>query len=231
MGIRIEERFEVAAPPERVWAYLVDPARVVGCLPGAELVETTPDGGFVGRMKVKVGPVTAAYRGRARFVELDEAGRHARLTAEGQETGGAGSARMSMVSEVASADGAGSTVRVEVDVEVVGKLAQFGRGMIEEVSRQMFRQFAGCVRATLEAPEPAAPQAPSEPAAGPASAFARASAPATTAGAAPPPAPGASPTAAPAVAASEPLRVLPLLWAAFKAWLRRVLGGKRSPAA
>ena len=50
MGIRIEERFEVAAPPERVWSYLVDPSRVIGCLPGAELVEVTPDGGFVGRL-------------------------------------------------------------------------------------------------------------------------------------------------------------------------------------
>ncbi len=259
MGIRIEERFEVAAPPERVWAYLIDPARVVGCLPGAELVETSPDGGFVGRMRVKVGPVVAAYRGRARFTELDEAARRAHLTAEGQETGGAGSARMAMSSEVIALDGAGSAVRVAVDVEVVGKLAQFGRGMIEEVSRQMFRQFAGCVRKTLEgaAAAPAARGEPTQAAAGlpadgaqaaagiPAGAHpaggaqAAASIPAGPSQRSSPGRPhgGAPATGAPVAAAAPapatsppPLRVLPLLWAAFKAWLRRLVRGKRAAA-
>ncbi|MBX6365976.1 MAG: SRPBCC family protein, partial [Gemmatimonadetes bacterium] len=151
MAIRIQERFEVAAPPDQVWAYLVDPARVVRCLPGAELLETTDDGGFLGRMKVKVGPVTTAYRGTARFLEVDAERRRARLTGSGQETAGAGSARMTMASEVVELPGGRTEVRVDVEVDVVGKVVQFGRGLIEEVSRQLFHQFAECARATLEA--------------------------------------------------------------------------------
>ncbi|HET9983110.1 MAG TPA: SRPBCC family protein [Longimicrobiales bacterium] len=227
MAIRIQERFEVAAPPDRVWSYLVDPTRVVRCLPGAELLEVTADGGFLGRMKVKVGPVTTAYKGKARFLETDAAQRRARLTGAGQETAGAGSARMTMTSEVVELPGGRTEVRVDVDVDVVGKVVQFGRGLIEEVSRQLFRQFAECARATLEATGPAQ-------AAGTAAVVGAAPAPAGMATATPAAsgAAAAPPTAAVAAAPApaQPLRVLPVLWAAFVAWIRRVFGGKRPTA-
>lgn len=150
MAITVDESFEVAAPPERVWAYLTDPARVVTCLPGAELLEVVDERTFTGRVKIKVGPVTASFRGRATFDEIDAAARRVRMSGKGQETAGAGSATMTMTSEVAAVGSASSRVRVSAQVEVVGRLMQFGRGMMEEVSRQVFSQFAGCVRATLE---------------------------------------------------------------------------------
>lgn len=151
MSLRIEETFRVDAPAAAVWAYLIDPRRVVRCLPGAELLEAEDERTFLGRVRVKVGPVTAGYQGRARFVEVDEAAMRVRMTGEGRETGGAGSAKMTMTSHVVPLDDGGAEVRVEAELDLVGRLVQFGRGMIEEVSRQLFRQFADCVRATLAA--------------------------------------------------------------------------------
>lgn len=157
MPTRIEERFAVQAPVERVWSYLVDPRRVVGCLPGAELTEVVDDRTFHGAVKVKVGPVTVAYQGRVVLAEIDPAARRVKMLGEGRETGGAGSARMSMESRLAPAPGGATEVTVLAEVDVVGRLVQLGRGMIEQVSHQLFGQFADCVRATLEAKPGAAP--------------------------------------------------------------------------
>jgi carbon monoxide dehydrogenase subunit G len=150
MAIHIEERFRVNAPVEGVWAYLVDPRRVVSCLPGAELTEVVDERTFHGAMKVKVGPVTVSYRGRVRIVEIDAAGHRVRMEGDGRESTGTGSAKMAMESTVTPAEG-GTEVVVRSDVDVVGRIVQLGRGMIEQVSHQLFEQFAGCVRRTLEA--------------------------------------------------------------------------------
>ena len=167
MAIRIEERFTVKAPVQAVWEYLVDPRRVVSCLPGAELTEVVDERTFHGAVKVKVGAVTVSYKGRVRVVEIDAAAHRVRMEGEGRESAGTGSAKMAMESTVAPADG-GAEVVVRSDVDVVGRIVQLGRGMIEQVSHQLFEQFAGCVRATLEAeaaaraggtaPAPAAPR-------------------------------------------------------------------------
>jgi carbon monoxide dehydrogenase subunit G len=149
MAIRIEERFRVAAPVEAVWAYLVDPRRVVTCLPGAALTEVVDERTFLGTVKVKVGTVTVSYKGRVRLVEVDAAAHRVRMEGEGRESTGAGSAKMRMESTVAGAGG-GAEVVVVSDVDVVGRIVQLGRGMIEQVSHQLFQQFAACVRATLE---------------------------------------------------------------------------------
>lgn len=151
MAIRIEERFTVAAPVERVWEYLVDPRRVVGCLPGAELAEIVDERNFLGNVKVKVGAVTVAYRGKVRLAEVDAAAHRVKLTGEGRESAGTGSAKMTMESRVAPAAGGGAEVWVQADLDVVGRIVQLGRGMIEQVSHQLFERFAACVRATLEA--------------------------------------------------------------------------------
>jgi uncharacterized protein len=199
MGTRIEEKFAVDAPAAAVWAYLVDPRRVVRCLPGAELTEVVDDRTFLGKVKVKVGPVTVAYQGKVLLVELDEAGRVVRMIGEGRESTGSGAARMNMESRLVPLPSGATEVTVVAEVDIAGRLMQLGRGMIEQVSHQLFQQFATCVQATLEAETSAA-------AAGPA-------------GAPAPPPPEAEPVHA------IPL-LFRTLWAALTGFLRRLLGGK-----
>jgi carbon monoxide dehydrogenase subunit G len=150
MPFKIEEQFEVRAPVNRVWEYLIDPARVVVCIPGAELLETQDERTFLGAVKVKVGPVAMSYKGQIKFTELDEGNHQVRMVGEGRETGGAGSAKVNMLSKVTPIDAGGALVVVSAEVDLVGKVVQFGRGMIEEVSRQLFRQFSACVKQHLE---------------------------------------------------------------------------------
>ncbi len=220
MASKIEERFVVQAPADQVWAYLVDPRQVVTCLPGAELVEVVDDRTFLGKVKVKVGPVTVAYRGRVVLMEIDEVNRQVRMSGEGREGGGTGTARMAMQSAVVALPDGGAEVRVSAEVDVAGRLVQLGRGMIEQVSHQVFAQFAQCVRRTLEARAPAAAAA-AEGAAAPSLA-------AATAGGIGTAGHGAPPLARPPV---EPVRALPLLWRALVAtvvtWLRRLRSTRR----
>src|SRR5689334_10528112 len=129
MPFKIQEAFEVQAPGQRVWEYLIDPAKVAICLPGAELLESRDDKSYLGAVKVKVGPVAMSYKGTVRFTELDEAVRVVRLVGEGREAGGGGSAKLSMLSRITPAANGGSHVTVEAEVVLVGKIVQFGRGM------------------------------------------------------------------------------------------------------
>jgi uncharacterized protein len=161
MAFKIEERFEVKAPVERVWNYLIDAKRVVQCLPGAELLEQQDERTFLGAIKVKVGPLSMSYKGQAKFTEINEETHQVRMVGDAREVGGSGSTKVSMLSTVAPLAGGGSEVLVNADIDLVGKIVQFGRGMIEEVSRQMFRQFSTCVRQQLEiADEPQAVDQP-----------------------------------------------------------------------
>src|SRR5215813_12712577 len=149
MAFKIEERFEVQAPVERVWQYLIDPARVVQCLPGAELLEKQDEHTFLGAIKVKVGPLSMSYKGQATFTEVNEKNHQVRMVGNAKEVGGSGSTKVSMLSTVSPLAN-GAEVLVNADIDLVGKIVQFSRGMIEEVSKQMFRQFANCVKQQLE---------------------------------------------------------------------------------
>ncbi len=163
MPFSIEQKFEVQAPVERVWEYLIDPARVVVCIPGAELLESRDDGTFLGAVKVKVGPITMSYKGTVRFAEVDQQARQVRILGEGREASGAGSAKVSMLSRVTPLESGGVEVTVDAEMDLVGKIVQFGRGMIEEVSRQLFHQFSNCVKQSLEiAEKPQADQSETE---------------------------------------------------------------------
>jgi carbon monoxide dehydrogenase subunit G len=226
--LKTEETFQLRAPADRVWAYLIDPRNVVKCLPGAELTSVENESTFLGKVKVKVGPIVAAYSGKVVITERDDAARVVRMTGEGKEGGGGGSAKVAITSTVVELPGGMSEVRVTADLDIVGKIAQFGRGMIESVNKQMFRQFTECVRATLESqpPEASAPSAPTAEAK--------------------PAAPPQSPVAAPPVAAPpdntrvapqltptvQPVRIVPLLgravWEMLAGLVRRVFG--RRPA-
>jgi uncharacterized protein len=150
MPFKIEEEFEVRAPVQQVWEYLIDPAKVVVCIPGAELLEAQDERTFVGAVKVKVGPMSMSFKGLMKFTEVDEQGHQVRMVGDGRDAGGAGSAKVTMLSKVAPLVGGGSLVVVNAEVDLVGKIVQFGRGMIEEVSRQLFRQFSACVKQRLE---------------------------------------------------------------------------------
>jgi carbon monoxide dehydrogenase subunit G len=169
--MQIENSFPVGAPPDRVYAFLLDVNRVVACVPGAELSEVVDPTTFKGRVRIKVGPVTVAYNGTAQITERDDQARHAVLQAEGRETTGSGSARATTTMTVTPED-AGSTVRLATDFTVVGRVAQFGRGIMEEVSRKLVGQMAECIRTKLEADEGATQAA--EASAAPATAGARA---------------------------------------------------------
>ena len=156
MSLNIHELFHVRVPPERAWQFLIDPAQVVQCLPGAELTETVDALTYRGRLKVKLGPMSTAYAGTATLTEVNQGEHMMRMVGEGREVGGAGSARMKMVGKVSGHSDGGSLVEVDATIDIVGRAMQFGRGLVEFVSRQLFKQFADGVRNTLEKEDAAA---------------------------------------------------------------------------
>ena len=153
--MQLENSFQVSAPPDRVFAYLLDVNKVVGCVPGAELTEVVDSSTFKGKVKVKVGPITVAYSGTARISERDDARRSATLTAEGRETTGPGSARATALMQVETA-GEGSLIKITTEYHVAGRVAQFGRGVMEDVSRRLVNEMASCIQTNVEADDPPA---------------------------------------------------------------------------
>jgi hypothetical protein len=164
MALQIEKTFTVKAPAGAVWEFLTDPYAVARCLPGAAVTEKRDEQTYGGTMTVKVGPVTASYRGKMRFDRLDRAAGEAEIVASGQETRGKGGADMRMKSRVAERAPGETEVTVVSDVNVVGVLAQLGRGMIQDVSDQLFQKFTEAMRRELEGPAPAATVAAPAPA-------------------------------------------------------------------
>jgi carbon monoxide dehydrogenase subunit G len=133
--------FVIDAPPALVYSVLTDPPRVVGCLPGAQLLESKPDGSFVGSITIKMGPVTVSYQGNGRINESDEVGRVAVLTGQGRETRGAGTVKATARLEVVQEQSA-TRVNIRTEVAVTGKAAQFGRGVLTEISKSLVNQLA-----------------------------------------------------------------------------------------
>jgi carbon monoxide dehydrogenase subunit G len=181
--MQLENSFVINAPPDRVFAYLLVPQNVVGCVPGAELTEQVDAVTFKGKVKIKVGPITVAYSGTGRLVDRDDAQRIATLEGEGRETTGPGSGRGKAMMSV-TPDGDGSLVKVVTEFTLTGRVAQFGRGVIEDVSKRMVREVAECLQANLQA---APPDSPPENPEGPAAETGEA--PASSGEAAPPPSP------------------------------------------
>jgi carbon monoxide dehydrogenase subunit G len=205
LPFRIEESFELHASVDEAWRYLVDPRQIVNCLPGAELTEVKDDATYLGRVKVKVGPVTAAYDGTVTITGRDDEAHVVSMVGEGRDKTGSGSARMTMTSRLTPISGTLTQVQVTAEVDIVGKAAQFGRGMIEALNRQLFKQFTERVRHTLEMPIPSLAELGSSP-----------TAPATT---------SATPPAA--AAPKPPVRVLPLLRRTVVDWFRRITSVSR----
>jgi len=147
--MQLENSFQVGASPDQVFAYLLDVNKIVGCVPGAELSEVVDPTTFKGKVKIKVGPITVAYSGTARISERNDADRQATLTAEGRETTGPGSARATAQMSVQTA-GEGSLVQIVTEYHVAGRVAQFGRGVMEDVSKRLIKDMANCIQANLE---------------------------------------------------------------------------------
>jgi carbon monoxide dehydrogenase subunit G len=188
--MKLEHSFQVAAPLDRVWEALVDVERVAPCLPGAEITEAGEDGKYRGTFSVRLGPTTAAYRGELSMEEVDKDAHRAVMRASGQDKRGQGSAKATIVSTMREEGGA-TTVDVETDFTITGRLARFGRGgMIQDVSNRLLRDFSECLQKTIEGgeapPEAAAAAGPEDT---PADASRTAAGPSPTA----PPAPRAKP--------------------------------------
>ncbi len=147
--MRLEQSFFVQAPPDRVWAFLTDPRRAASALPGAAVTEQIDDRTFAGTMTVKVGPVKTKYKGKATFKKLDVSSYTAEIVGSAQDVKGRGGADMTMTSRLVARDG-GTEVSIVSEVAVTGILAQFGRGLIQDVSDQLFKKFTERARAELE---------------------------------------------------------------------------------
>jgi len=154
--MELTNEFRVSVPVERAWEVLSDVERIAPCMPGAELQEVEGDE-YRGVVKVKVGPITAQYKGKATFQERDEAGRRMVLRAEGRDTRGAGNANATITATL-SPDGDGTAVSVVTDLTVTGKVAQFGRGVLADVSSKLLGQFVDCLETTVLGDEGPAPQ-------------------------------------------------------------------------
>jgi uncharacterized protein len=208
--MKLEQSFTVAAPIGQVWEALIDVERVAPCLPGADITGQAPDGAYQGTFTVKLGPTTAAYRGALRMESLDAETLVSKMSARGTDIRGQGGASASIVSTVTE-EREGTRVDVATDFTITGRLARFGRsGMIEDISKRLMRDFAGCLqqrlaaeRATQEAPLPGAGAADvaDDDAAQADAALASAggaAAEATSAGGPPPGAPAQAPSGGPA---------------------------------
>ena len=141
--MKLDNEFVVAAPLDRTWSTLLDLDRVAGCLPGASLEPTTGDGTYRGGMKVKLGPMVVSYDGVARLVDVDEDGFTSPLEVQGKETRGQGTAAARIRNRLEDAGGGSTRVRVETELQVTGRQAQFGRGIMQDVAGRMLKEFAG----------------------------------------------------------------------------------------
>ena len=161
--MKLEHSFQVAAPLDRVWEALIDVERVAPCLPGAEITEAGEDGTYRGTFAVRLGPTTAAYSGELSMEEVDAEAHRAVMRASGQDKRGQGSAKATIVSELRE-EGGSTTVEVETDFTITGRLARFGRGgMIQDVSNRLLRDFSECLQKTIESSEATPEAAASEP--------------------------------------------------------------------
>jgi uncharacterized protein len=161
--MRIEDEFRVALPIEEAWKLLLDVERIAPCMPGAQLQEIEGDE-YRGIVKVKVGPITAQYKGAAKITKADEAARQIVLDASGRDTRGQGNANAEVTIDMAEDDG-GTKVALATELNITGKVAQFGRGMMAEVSAKLLKQFVENLErdvlsggAAAEAPAAAAPE-------------------------------------------------------------------------
>jgi carbon monoxide dehydrogenase subunit G len=141
--MKLQNEFTVPAPIEQAWKVLLDVDRVAPCLPGAA-IEGSEGDVHKGTMTIKIGPITARYQGTVQIEEADEAGRKAVMRAQARDSRGQGTAAATITSTMEEVEG-GTRVHVETDMRVTGPAAQFGRGVMQDVSAKLMGRFADCL--------------------------------------------------------------------------------------
>ncbi len=147
----ITTRFDLAAPVDAAWTYLLDVEKIAHCVPGASLTGVIDDRAYTGKIEVKLGPIAVSYKGRVTLESVDAASHTVRIKGQGQEIRGRGGATATMTAQL-EANGEGTRVVMNTDLAVSGIVAQFGRSTImQEVAQRMTQRFAGCVEQRLKA--------------------------------------------------------------------------------
>jgi carbon monoxide dehydrogenase subunit G len=149
----LEHRFTIPAPLEEIWAAFNDPERVAPCFPGATLISVDGDE-FTGSAKIKLGPIALQYNGTGTYVARDESAHRLVIEAKGKDKRGNGTANATITAQLAR-DGDGTAANVTTELAVTGKPAQFGRGVMQDVSDKLLGQFVDCLQATLGVKQPA----------------------------------------------------------------------------
>ena len=192
-ALLVHERFSVRAPPAAVWAFLLDPRRVVSCVPGGELRALVDARTYDGAVRVAVGPLELAYAGRVRVAAQDPATRAVTIVGEARERAGPGSARLTLTSGLAGGEGGPTDVAAEIRLDLAGPIAELGRRVLGPLAHLVFQEFVSKVQGSIE-DEEARRQA------------------------------GLLAPAAPA--RSAPLRPVPLVLRALRAWLAGLLAAR-----
>lgn len=169
MALRLENEFVVSTSVEHTWSVLLDVERVASCLPGATVEPGEKDGTFTGSMRVKVGPMSISYTGVGRIESVDELARTAVFNLEGREVRGQGSASALLTSTLLPEGDHSTRVCVQTDLSLTGRPAQFGRGILQDVTASLLSDFAVCLSERM-AEQDAAPQATASDAVTPTSA-------------------------------------------------------------
>lgn len=182
MAEQIVNEFTVNRPIEEAWPIICDIERIAPCLPGAQLEEIAGDV-YRGRVKVKLGAVATQFKGEAKFIERDDDAHTAKLNGKGRDTGGRGNAEADIYAVAESLSPTSTKCTVTADLKITGKVAQFGRGIMGDVSKKLMDQFASNLNTMLDDQGPQSPEATTdapESTAAPAAADEVAAAPAAT---------------------------------------------------
>ncbi len=213
MAIELQESFEVDAPIDKVWDFMMNPENVVGCMPGGSLTEMIDDKSFIGTVKMKIGAITAKYSGTITYTTADKDSHTVVMLAEAKEKGG-GTVTGTITSKLVDLGNNRTDVQCESCVDLTGRIVQLGRGMIDGVAAQIIGKFIKNVKKLLEVPadEAAAPAAESAPAGSEQAAAEK---------------PAAKPAPAPADDDDDDaINIFGILWAAFVAWLKGLFKSK-----
>jgi carbon monoxide dehydrogenase subunit G len=143
--MKINNEFTVSVPIQQAWDFMLDLQKIAPCLPGAAIQEEKGEGEYDGTMKVKIGPITANYKGTVKVEEADEENHRAVLQATGRDARGQGTASATIVSTLQGEGEDSTKVGVETDMKLTGRAAQFGRGIAQDVATKMLNQFAECL--------------------------------------------------------------------------------------